>query len=137
MTHKARAYTVWDPRSEVFLRTRNKVLYIPSLLITHFGEAMDDKTLFRKAEKVLEEQGMELLKRLGLKPTAMVMALGLEQEFFVFNNKSFDKRLDLKNTGRVLIGKTPPKHQQFSDHYYGKLPRIIEDAFKEAERELL
>lgn len=37
VTHKARAYTVWDPRSEVFLRNRNKVLYIPSLLVTHSG----------------------------------------------------------------------------------------------------
>jgi glutamine synthetase len=49
VTHKARAYTVWDPRSEVFLRNRTKVLYIPSLLVTHYGEAMDDKTLFRKS----------------------------------------------------------------------------------------
>lgn len=58
VTHKARAYTVWDPRSEVFLRNRTKVLYIPSLLVTHYGEALDDKTLFRKAEKVLEVQGL-------------------------------------------------------------------------------
>lgn len=53
------------------------------------------------------------------------MGLGLEQEFFVFNKKAFNKRLDLRNTGRALIGKTPPKHQQFSDHYYGKLPLIV------------
>lgn len=52
VTHKARAYTVWDSKSEVFLR-RNNVLYIPSLLVTHNGEALDDKTLFRKAERVL------------------------------------------------------------------------------------
>lgn len=61
------------------MRTRNKVLYIPSLLVTHYGEALDDKTLFRKSEKALEIQGLELLKRLGIKSSAMVMALGLEQ----------------------------------------------------------
>ncbi len=53
------------------------------------------------------------------------MALGLEQEFFVMNKKAFNKRLDLRNTGRLMIGKIPPKNQQFSDHYYGKLPTII------------
>lgn len=34
------------------------------------------------------------------------------------------------HTGRALIGKVPPKHQQFADHYYGKLPRIVEDILK-------
>ena len=48
-THKARAYTVWDQKSEVFLRKKTGVLYIPSLLVSHYGEALDDKTLFRKA----------------------------------------------------------------------------------------
>lgn len=57
-THSARAYTVWDPRSEVFLRNRNKVLYIPSLMVTHYGQALDDKTVFRKAETVLETKGI-------------------------------------------------------------------------------
>jgi glutamine synthetase len=36
-----------------------------------------------------------------------------------------DKRLDMRSTGRTLVGKMPPKHQQFSDHYYGKLPSKI------------
>lgn len=62
----------------MFLR-KNNVLYIPSLLVTHDGEALDDKTLFRKAEKVLETNTISLLSRLGVKATAVVMALGLEQ----------------------------------------------------------
>lgn len=36
-TPKARAYTIWDLKSEVFLRPTSKVLYIPSLLIAHNG----------------------------------------------------------------------------------------------------
>lgn len=36
-----------------------------------------------------------------------------------------DQRLDMRSTGRTLVGKMPPKHQQFSDHYYGKLPSKI------------
>ena len=47
VTHAARAYLVWDPRSEIFLRTKNKCLYIPSLLVAHNGTALDDKTLMR------------------------------------------------------------------------------------------
>lgn len=62
---------------------------------------------------------------MGINASGVIMGLGLEQEFFVFNKKAFNKRLDLRNTGRALIGKTPPKHQQFSDHYYGKLPLIV------------
>ena len=31
----------------------------------------------------------------------------------------------------------PPKHQQFSDHYYGKIPAKIEEALRAAEKELL
>jgi glutamine synthetase len=31
----------------------------------------------------------------------------------------------------------PPKTQQFSDHYYGKIPSKIEDALCEVEKELV
>jgi glutamine synthetase len=36
-THRARAYMIRDPHSDIFIRKRNKVLYIPSLLTTHHG----------------------------------------------------------------------------------------------------
>ena len=73
----------------------------------------------------LQESSLTLLRKLGRNATAVTMALGLEQEFFVMSKQDYDKRLDLKTTGRAIIGKTPPKHQQFSDHYYGKLPAKI------------
>lgn len=79
VTHQARAYTIWDPKSDVFIRKRNKVLYIPSLLTSHTGEALDDKTLFRKSEKVLEEKTVELLSKFGITTKGVAMALGLEQ----------------------------------------------------------
>ena len=40
-------------------------------------------------------------------------------------------------TGRALIGKEPPKAQQFSDHYYGKIPNKIEKVLSEISEELL
>ena len=36
-THRARAYTVRDPQSDIFIRKKNKIMYIPSLLVTHHG----------------------------------------------------------------------------------------------------
>ena len=47
----------------------------PEDLAASIQELLND----RKAEKILEEQGMELLRRLGIKSNAIVMALGLEQ----------------------------------------------------------
>lgn len=47
------------------------------------------------------------------------------------------KREDLRYTGRALIGPMGAKNQQFSDHYYAKLPHKIEDILKEVEGELL
>lgn len=44
------------------------------------------------------------------------------------------KRLDIRNTGRAMIGKIPSKNQQFSDHYYGKLPKKIETVLSEIEK---
>ena len=52
--------------------------------------------------------------------------MGLEQEFFVIPKKYYNQRIDLKQTGRALVGRMPPHHQQFSSHYYGKIERIVE-----------
>lgn len=46
-THVARAYTLWDHASNIYLRRSNNTLYIPSLLVTHYGKALGDKTLFK------------------------------------------------------------------------------------------
>lgn len=42
-TDKARAYIAWEARSDMFIRkTKNgNVLYIPGMLLTHHGEALD------------------------------------------------------------------------------------------------
>ena len=51
--------------------------------------------------------------------------------------KSYEKRWDLQNLGRALIGKVPHRNQQLGEHYYGKVSSIINKALKEVERELL
>lgn len=79
MTHQARAYNIWDSQSYLFIRPSQKVLYIPALLVTHQGYALDDKTLFRECEKVLKKSTVKLLDTLGIKAKSAVLSLGLEQ----------------------------------------------------------
>jgi glutamine synthetase type III len=44
---------LWDQHSNIYVRQTNKTLYIPSLLLTHEGMALDDKTLFRQTQQKL------------------------------------------------------------------------------------
>jgi glutamine synthetase len=136
-THTARAYTVRDPHSEIFIRFKNKLMYVPSLLVSHYGEALDDKGIFRKAEKVMKDTAFALLEKLGKKPKEIVLNLGLEQEFFVVPRRAYYSRPDLMFCGRALLGSVGAKNQQFSDHYYAKLPAEIEKIFWEVEKEFL
>ena len=55
---------------------------------------------------------------------------------FIVPRSAYSKRIDFRNTGRALVSDVPPKHQQFSDHYYGKIPSVIEDIFHDVESEL-
>jgi glutamine synthetase len=106
-------------------------MYIPSLLVTHNGEALDDKTIFRKTERIMKATATRLLQRLGKNPQDILLNLGLEQEFFVVPKAAYLQRPDLLFTGRTLVGKVGAKHQQFSDHYFGKFPCNIEEIFCE------
>lgn len=54
-TEKARAYIAWDSKSDIFIREgTNKTLYIPAMLVTHTGEALDEKSYLRRAEAKLK-----------------------------------------------------------------------------------
>ena len=79
VTHEARAYTIWDPLSQIYINKSNKVLYIPSVMVSHHGHALDDKTLFRASEKVLKSSSTKLLSQLGIKAKSIKLLLGLEQ----------------------------------------------------------
>jgi glutamine synthetase len=76
-THRARAYMIRDPFSDIFIRRKNKIMYIPSLLVTHHGMALDDKTIFRKTESVMKTAALNLLKSLGKNAKEIFLALGL------------------------------------------------------------
>lgn len=69
---------------------------------------------------------------MGYDARSVFTGLGVEQEFFIIPKAQFLKRLDLQQTGRALLGRLPPHHQQFSDHYYGGIEPIIEKILGEA-----
>lgn len=106
-------------------------------MVTHHGEALDDKTVFRRAEAALRRNALELLEQCGVKAKDIFLALGLEQEFFVVPTKAYLKRNDLRYAGRTMLGQVGAKHQQFSDHYYAKIPYEIEEILREVENEML
>lgn len=54
-------------------------MYIPSLLVTHNGEALGDKTIFKKSEHIMKTACKKMLAKLGIKCTDVFIALGLEQ----------------------------------------------------------
>jgi len=136
-THRARAYNLWDSQSEIFVRERTKVLYIPSLLVTHHGEALDDKTIFRRTEAIMKKEVSNLLQLCGAKVKDVTLFLGLEQEFFVIPTSAYLKRNDLRYCSRAMVGQVGAKNQQFSDHYYAKIPYKVESVMREVEEEML
>lgn len=40
--------------NEIFIRRKNKVMYIPSMLVAHNGEVLDDMGIYRKSEAVMK-----------------------------------------------------------------------------------
>ena len=54
----------------------------------------------------------------------------------MIDRSTYNQRLDLKITGRTLVGVVPPKHQQLEDHYFGQIPSRVLAAISETELEL-
>jgi glutamine synthetase len=87
-------------------------------------------TIFRKSEAVMKDSASKMLTALGIPHKDVFLALGLEQEFFVVPKKAYLQRQDLRFAGRCLLGRLGAKSQQFSDHYYAKIPNKIEQILK-------
>lgn len=138
-TFEARGYTAWDASSPMFLmQTENGLtLCIPSLFISYGGEALDEKTALLRSLAALSDRAVTALGLLGHDDVKFVSTTaGPEQEYFLIDEAFYNLRPDLILAGRTLVGRTPPRHQQLEDHYFGSIkPRIL--AFMmEAEQEL-
>lgn len=133
-TAAARGYTVWDCTSYAFMK--NKTLCIPTVFLSYTGEVLDKKTPLLKSMDALNKQSLRLLKVLGKECKRVLTTVGAEQEYFLIDLETFQKRTDLRITGRTLFGQKLIKGQQLEKNYYGVLPTRIDAFMAELDEKL-
>ena len=124
-TYEARGYTVWDPSSYPFVKEHT--LCIPTAFCSYTGEALDKKTPLLRSMEALNEQALRVLRLFGNKTACHVATtVGPEQEYFIVSEDLYNKRKDLRMTGRTLFGAKPSKGQEMEDQYFAALnPKIV------------
>ncbi len=134
-TFEARGYTTWDPTSYAFVR--EGTLYIPTAFCSYTGEVLDKKTPLLRSMEKLSIEAVKILNLLG-KPevTRVIATVGPEQEYFLIDREMYDKREDLKFTGRTLFGAKAPKGQELDDHYFGAIKTRVAAYMKDLDEEL-
>ena len=123
---EARGYTVWDPTAYAFVKDHS--LCIPTAFCSYTGEALDKKTPLLRSIEALGKQALRVLRLFGEKNVGRVISsVGAEQEYFLVDEKLYEKRRDLQMTGRTLFGAKPAKGQEMDDQYFTALtPRVVE-----------
>lgn len=128
-TFEARGYTAWDPTSPAFIleNPRGKTLYIPTMFFSYTGESLDRKIPLLRSLKALSEQALRIVRLFGNTTATHVSAmLGLEQEYFLVDQRLFKLRPDLALAGRSVFGFKPSKGQELEDQYFGSIhPRVL------------
>lgn len=124
-TFEARGYTVWDCSSPAFVRRVSEnsscVLYIPTAFCSYNGEALDKKTPLLRSMEALNREGMRVLNALGVDANRVIANVGGEQEYFLVDKNDFERRTDLRFTGRTLIGAPAIKGQEQNAQYYASI----------------
>ena len=134
-TFEARGYTAWDPTSYAFVKDGS--LYIPTAFYSYSGEALDKKTPLLRSMDVVSDQALRILRLFGNTTSKRVVAtVGAEQEYFLVDKKTYDKRKDLIFTGRTLFGAPAPKGQELEDHYFGTIKQRVSDYMKDLDEHL-
>ena len=124
-TFEARGYTVWDPTSYPFVK--DHTLCIPTAFCSWTGEALDKKTPLLRSMESLNKLSLRILKLFGNDAKHVTTTMGPEQEYFLVDEKLYQKRKDLKMCGRTLFGARPVKGQEMDDQYFAAIkPRVIE-----------
>jgi len=121
-THTAGGYLAIDTSSPIFLR--GDTIFIPSIFVSYYGMALDEKTPLLRANDALSKHGSRLLKHLGYENAEKVglkANIGLEQEIFLVPRDQYYRRPDLQYTGRTVMGKILPPDQVMRDHYMAAL----------------
>ena len=134
-TFEARGYTAWDPTSYAFIKDDS--LCIPTIFCSYTGEMLDEKTPLLKSVELINNQAVRLLRTFGDTETSRVIAtVGAEQEYFLVDKSTYEKRKDLIFTGRTLFGAPAPKGQELEDHYYGVIKPKVKEYMKDLDEEL-
>ena len=134
-TVEARGYTAWDPTSYAFIK--GKELCIPTAFCSYSGHALDKKTPLLRSMEALNKQALRILRLFGDKKTKCVRPfVGCEQEYFLITKEMYDKRPDLRYTGRTLFGAKPSKGQEMDDHYFGAIKPRVAAYMEELNEEL-
>ncbi len=137
---EARGYTVWDCSSPAFIKkiaNDRAILYIPTAFCSYTGEALDKKTPLLRSMEALNREGVRLMHLLGYNDVNKVVAnVGGEQEYFLIDKRHYEKRTDLKFTGRTLFGSNAPKGQEQNDQYYASIKTRVSNFMAELNDEL-
>ena len=134
-TFEARGYTAWDPTAYAFIK--DDTLCIPTAFCSYSGEALDKKTPLLRSMQALDKQAMRVLRLFGNEDVKRVnTTVGPEQEYFLIDEKMYEKRPDLIYTGRTLFGAKPPKGQELEDHYFGTINPRVSAYMKDLDEEL-
>ena len=139
VTFEARGYTIWDVTSPAYIleNANGTTLCIPTAFVSWTGEALDKKTPVLRSMQALNTQAQRILKLFGHTDGAMVSSTaGPEQEYFLVDRNFYFARPDLLNAGRTLFGASPPKGQEFDDHYFGAIPERVLAFMLDSEKEL-
>ena len=133
-TFEARGYTAWDPTSYAFIK--EGVLCIPTAFCSYGGEALDLKTPLLRSMEAISRQAVRILKLFGQEYESVKTTVGAEQEYFLIDKDMYDRRKDLRYTGRTLFGAKPPKGQELDDHYFGSIKPRVSAFMNELDEEL-
>ncbi|MCI5839517.1 MAG: glutamine synthetase III [Peptoniphilaceae bacterium] len=135
-TFEARGYTYWDLSANSFII--NNCLYIPSIFVSFKGEKLDKRAPLLESMQKVSLQGSRITNIFEKKQYTYRLKtnVGLEQEFFLIDKKLFEKRSDLLNCGVTLIGARAPKQQEFYDHYFGQIPKRVENFLSDVNERL-
>ncbi|MCO5250638.1 MAG: glutamine synthetase III [Candidatus Kapabacteria bacterium] len=138
-THNARSYTIWDPKSPIFIRRGKygKTLCVPAILISYSGESLDMKAPLLKSMSMLNKSAVGVCKYFDDNINKVIPTLGWEQEYFVVDESLFNARPDLILCGRTLYGNASARGQQLEDHYFASIPERVYNFIIDFEQEAL
>ena len=134
-TFEARGYTTWDPTSYAFVK--DNTLCIPTAFMSYTGDVLDKKTPLLRSMDRINHEAVRMLHLFGKTDVTRVnVTVGPEQEYFLIDKALYDRRKDLKYTGRTLFGARSPKGQQLDDHYFGAIKERVKAFMSELDVEL-